>query len=271
MRWWIGAIVTAAAAALVLGGGRSLVLRPSRPTGSPVLPVRAPTAEEEGQEIARAPVPAVRPLAEPGAQPQRQREESLSRRQSSPRQTAPIRATKPEPEPGSSGRVSPDQQGVPPAGAAQGSAGPVPSAGVPLRQGPHVDGPEPEAESVEMLPPSPRGPESAPSQSRGPVLSPPVLLTATTHYPGDAYSVTVDRSLLTPELRLVVPEGRVVLRVLVRPDGTVERVEVVESSGHPVLDRAAADAARSWKFQPATRDGEPIAAWAIIPVRFVVP
>jgi len=98
-----------------------------------------------------------------------------------------------------------------------------------------------------------------------------VLLAHPAAYPGDAYVVSLDRSLITPELRLLLPEGRVVLRVLVRPDGSVGAVEVARSSGTPALDRAAVQAAASWRFQPATRDGAAIAAWAVIPVRFVVP
>ena len=105
----------------------------------------------------------------------------------------------------------------------------------------------------------------------GPVLVPPVLLPEASTYPQDAQIVEVDRSLLTPRIRVVAPEGRVVVRVLVRADGTAAKVEIVATSGHPDLDRAALERAGAWRFQPATRDGVPIDAWVVIPVRFVVP
>jgi protein TonB len=71
-------------------------------------------------------------------------------------------------------------------------------------------------------------------------------------------------------LHLLASEGRVVIRVLVRGDGTVGTVLVNQSSGNPALDRAAVEAAAFWRFQPATRDGVAIDAWAVIPVRFVL-
>lgn len=104
-----------------------------------------------------------------------------------------------------------------------------------------------------------------------PILTPPVLQTPVAGYPAEGYRVVVDRAMLTPRLRIEAAQGRVVLRIRVRPDGSVAQVDVVESSGVPVLDQAAARAAAGWIFTPATRDGEPIDAWAVIPVRFVVP
>ena len=83
--------------------------------------------------------------------------------------------------------------------------------------------------------------------------------------------MTLDHSILTPQLRIEAAQGRVVLRILVQSDGSARQVSVVESSGSPVLDEAALRAAAEWAFAPATRDGQPVEAWAIIPVRFVVP
>lgn len=43
-------------------------------------------------------------------------------------------------------------------------------------------------------------------------------------------------------------EGRVVLRVAVDADGSVARADIEETSGHPVLDRAALGAVLRWRF-----------------------
>ncbi len=107
--------------------------------------------------------------------------------------------------------------------------------------------------------------------ARAPILTPPVLLTPVAGYPADGYRVVVDRAMLTPRLRIEAAQGRVGLRIRVRPDGSVAQVDVVASSGAPVLDQAAARAAAGWIFTPATRDGAPVEAWVVIPVRFVVP
>ena len=106
---------------------------------------------------------------------------------------------------------------------------------------------------------------------RAPFLTPPVLLTPVAGYPAGGYRVVLDRSVLTPQLRVEAAQGRVVLRMLVRSDGSVAQVNVVESSGSQVLDEAAVNAAVKWRFAPASRDGQPVESWAIIPIRFVIP
>ena len=63
-------------------------------------------------------------------------------------------------------------------------------------------------------------------------------------------------------------QGRVILRVLVRPNGTPAQVQVRTSSGHARLDDAARDAVLHWKFVPAKRGAEPIEEWVLVPVSF---
>jgi TonB family protein len=64
--------------------------------------------------------------------------------------------------------------------------------------------------------------------------------------------------------------ARVRLRLFVREDGSVGRVDIVVSSGRPELDDAAESAAHGWRFAPARRDGTPIASTVLIWVSFVV-
>ncbi len=73
-----------------------------------------------------------------------------------------------------------------------------------------------------------------------------------------------------PAARRLGHEGRVLLEVEVLIDGTVGGVEVVESSGHGVLDAAAARAVRGWKFEPARRGDTPVASKVLVPVRFAL-
>src|SRR2546427_2142838 len=115
-------------------------------------------------------------------------------------------------------------------------------------------------------------PTVAPNGSVGAAgLTAPVLLTPVAGYPAEGYRVVLDRSTLTAGARTEAAQGRVVLRILVRSDGSVGQVDLVESSGYPALDEAAVRAAALWRFTPATRDGQPVEAWAVIPIRFIVP
>ncbi len=53
-------------------------------------------------------------------------------------------------------------------------------------------------------------------------------------------------------------ETSVLLSVNVRADGSVGNVGIVESSGYPDLDTAAAESMKKFKFAPATANGKPI-------------
>lgn len=53
-------------------------------------------------------------------------------------------------------------------------------------------------------------------------------------------------------------EGHVTVRYRIRSDGSVDHVEVVESDPPGVFDDAAILAVRTWRYEPATVDGEPV-------------
>ena len=58
----------------------------------------------------------------------------------------------------------------------------------------------------------------------------------------------------------------VVIQALIGKDGRVKDMKVRKSS--PPFDEAATAAVRQWIFRPAIEDGEPVAIWVTIPVRF---
>ena len=62
--------------------------------------------------------------------------------------------------------------------------------------------------------------------------------------------------------------GVVHVQVVVGPDGNVERMELASSSGDRHLDRAAMEAVRRWRFRPAVRNGQPVAATVVVPLEF---
>ncbi|MEL6178921.1 MAG: TonB family protein [Myxococcota bacterium] len=104
---------------------------------------------------------------------------------------------------------------------------------------------------------SPRSHE-APS----PVVTPPKLQ-------GEAAATYPERAL---EAR---PEAVVVLEIDIDAQGHVEAVSVVESATGEAdglgFEEAALEAARGWRFEPATADGEPVAVRITYTLRFVPP
>ena len=63
-------------------------------------------------------------------------------------------------------------------------------------------------------------------------------------------------------------EGKVLLVVRVSAQGAAEQVQIKQSSGHSRLDEAALNALRQWRFVPARRGEEPIAASVVVPIVF---
>jgi TonB family protein len=106
---------------------------------------------------------------------------------------------------------------------------------------------------------------------RTPLLTPPVLLSmGPLRYPAEGYRIVVDHSVSASGVGIDAAEGRVRLKILVRADGSVGSVEVAQSSGRTSLDAIAVHEVSRWKFAPATRDGRPIDAWALVPLLFVL-
>ena len=62
--------------------------------------------------------------------------------------------------------------------------------------------------------------------------------------------------------------GRVILRLKILADGTVESSTIHQSSGYQLLDDNAMKAATEWTFQPAKNGGFPVAATVNIPIQF---
>jgi TonB family protein len=75
-----------------------------------------------------------------------------------------------------------------------------------------------------------------------------VMLGRATSIPDPEYSESARKAKI---------QGTVLLALAINADGTVDAVKVV-CSLEPGLDQNAADAARKWKFTPATKDGKPV-------------
>jgi protein TonB len=63
-------------------------------------------------------------------------------------------------------------------------------------------------------------------------------------------------------------EGKVLLRVQVSTDGLSDAVQVEKSSGHDILDKAAIEAVKNWRFTPALRGNNPVPSSVIVPIAF---
>ena len=71
-----------------------------------------------------------------------------------------------------------------------------------------------------------------------------------------------------PPAREARVEGAVLLQATIGTDGAVQGLRVI--TGHPLLDDAAIDAVRQWRFRPQTLAGQPISVVTTITVNFTL-
>jgi protein TonB len=63
-------------------------------------------------------------------------------------------------------------------------------------------------------------------------------------------------------------QGRVVLHVEVLADGVCGQINIQKSSGYAMLDNAALQTVKNWRFMPASRAGHAVDKWFMIPIQF---
>ena len=62
-------------------------------------------------------------------------------------------------------------------------------------------------------------------------------------------------------------QGRVVLWIIVNTQGMPEQIKIKKSLD-PGLDQSAVESVSHWRFAPATKDGQPVAAMINVEVNF---
>jgi protein TonB len=117
--------------------------------------------------------------------------------------------------------------------------------------------PQPPAPPVAVAPTPTYSPKPTPS-APAPVILPRF----------DADYLNNPKPVYPSSSRRLGEEGKVVLRVHVTPEGHSGEIELKSSSGFSRLDKAARDAVAQWRFVPARRGDEPIAAWVLVPIVF---
>ncbi len=263
------AVLAVLAAGALLLGGRILpdeaapgVGAGGRAPNAPASAEPAPSAQQESglpedeTVPAAAPPPARRPALKERIQPRPTQAQAAR---------PPIAVAQPtQPSTGQAGSAAAPAPG---SGGSSTGAAPMPGPGA----GPQETdaAAPPPAAGIAPAPAQPPTAPASPPVTAAPVVTPPVPVALHPPQHPDAWRVVVEPPGLAAEARSEHVSARVRLRLLVREDGAVGRVEVAVPSGRPELDAAAAAAAAGWRFLPARRDGAPIASIVLIWVAFV--
>lgn len=123
---------------------------------------------------------------------------------------------------------------------------------------PPAPAPAPAAAPAQAPSPAPAPPSPAPAPAPPP-LDPPRFDAAYLNNPAPGY----------PALsRRLNEQGTVLLRVLVSPTGQAQDIQLLKSSGYPRLDAVAQETVKQWRFVPAKRGPDALAAWVQVPIDF---
>ena len=134
--------------------------------------------------------------------------------------------------------------------------------------------PSPAASAVPEPTPAPATPTPEQTPTPEPKATPtPVPTPEPTPRPTvftEAVPVEMPKPTLPDSLRSDSLDRTTVAEFVVGADGTPTEVYVVQSAGIRDLDQLALDAARQWRFKPATRDGVPVQSTVRLHVAFQV-
>ncbi len=130
--------------------------------------------------------------------------------------------------------------------------------------------PAPDARSVEVSPPAPLAPITAPvvqtsSAPPAPPAPPRVELPSS-----NADYLQNPKPQYPPLSKRLGEQGQVIHSVLIGTDGLPVSAQLVKSSGFERLDQAALNAVMHWRYTPGKRNGVPTAMSFNVPINWVL-
>jgi protein TonB len=145
----------------------------------------------------------------------------------------------------------------------------------PLR--PKIETPPPKPEEKPQPPPPPKPemtipePKPEPTKPEPPPPAPkPVVVPQPQPEPPEEKYVSVTElkyahrveAIYPPEAQRRHQQGQVTVKIYINEAGVLDKVEIVKSSGHPLLDAAAVKAVKESQFSAAFEGVIPIGQWA---------
>jgi periplasmic protein TonB len=121
--------------------------------------------------------------------------------------------------------------------------------------------------TVPILPSFPPGEASAIIEPPQPLIAEPVFKAAKLN-PRYASALQPE---YPPGMIRQEKEGAVTIKILIGTDGRVKQVDPVRFEEDAFLIATRRQALSSWRFLPATKDGEPVESWKEMTVRFQMP
>lgn len=135
-----------------------------------------------------------------------------------------------------------------------------------------VAAPSPHAISAPPQPPAAADTPSMVQEASAPAAAPAAAAQAAPAQPKTISSgveyLQPPQPSYPPLSRRMGEEGRAILRVLVSAQGMPERSEIRTSSGSARLDEAAREAVMRVQFRPHIENGQAVAVFVIVPIRF---
>lgn len=130
--------------------------------------------------------------------------------------------------------------------------------------------PAPNAPVMEAPPPVPAAPSAAAAPAEAAPAPAPAATSRVELPSSDAQYLQNPKPAYPAISKRLGEQGKVVVRVLIGPDGTAQKAEIRQSSGYERLDQAALNTVLAWRYVPGKRGGVPEAMWFNVPINFVL-
>lgn len=121
---------------------------------------------------------------------------------------------------------------------------------------------------TETMTPAQEVVETVPQKAAAPAVTPQPSVLPDMEPDYKAAYLNNPRPPYPPAARRMELQGRVMLNVEVLTDGLCGRIQILKSSGHEMLDNAALQAVKKWRFVPARHAGLAVVKWCQVPIRF---
>ena len=124
----------------------------------------------------------------------------------------------------------------------------------------------PSAPVMQAAPPAPPAPPPPPPAPPAPPAPAPEVVVQPS---SNATYLNNPKPAYPAASRRLGETGRVIVRVLIGPDGRAQEARIQRSSGFDRLDQVALETARDrWRYRPGTRNGVPEPMWFNVPINF---
>jgi TonB family protein len=125
---------------------------------------------------------------------------------------------------------------------------------------------QPQQQEKEITTPAPKEEIITPAPKNEDTSDNPMRITADVVQPVLIHKVNPEYPEIARKARI---QGVVIMEAVITKEGTIEDVKVLRGV-HKILDQAAVNSVKQWRYKPATLNGQPVKVYSTVTVKFTL-